>query len=81
MFLRADGFDAREMGGYSQGMNPKRATVYFEPELHRVLSQKAALSDRSISQLVNEAVRIALAEDAEDLERRLSLTRWQKWLP
>jgi len=46
----------------------KRATVYFEPYLHRALRLKAAETDRSVSQLVNDAVREALAEDAEDLE-------------
>ena len=56
------------MGGYSRTMSPKRATVYFDPDVHRALRQKAAKSDRSISQLVNEAVRFAFAEDAEDLK-------------
>ena len=46
----------------------KRATVYFEPHLHKALRLKAAETDRSVSELVNEAVREALAEDAEDLE-------------
>jgi hypothetical protein len=46
---------------------PKRATVYFDPELHRALRLKAAETDRSLSELVNEAVQLALAEDAEDL--------------
>ena len=45
----------------------KRATVYFESNLHRALRLKAAETDRSISELVNDAVREALAEDAEDL--------------
>jgi len=45
----------------------KRATVYFEPYLHRALRLKAAETDSSVSALVNEAVREALAEDAEDL--------------
>ena len=45
----------------------KRATVYFEPYLHRALRLKAAATDSSISELVNEAVREALAEDGEDL--------------
>jgi hypothetical protein len=45
----------------------KRATVYFAPEIHRALRLKAAASDRSISEMVNEAVRAALTEDAEDL--------------
>lgn len=46
---------------------PKRATVYFESDVHRALRLKAAASDRSISDMVNEAVKAALAEDAEDL--------------
>jgi hypothetical protein len=46
----------------------KRATVYFEPFLHRALRLKAAETDRSISELVNEAVKAALAEDASDIE-------------
>ena len=45
----------------------KRATVYFDPALHRALRVKAAELDRSLSDLVNEAVRQSLAEDAEDL--------------
>jgi histone H3/H4 len=46
---------------------PKRATVYFDPEIHRALRLKAAESERSMSELVNEAVKESLAEDAEDL--------------
>ena len=46
---------------------PKRATVYFDPDLHQALRMKAAVSSRSISEIVNEAVRRTLAEDAEDL--------------
>jgi len=45
----------------------KRATVYFEPEIHRALRLKAAETDRTMSDLVNEAVQLSLAEDAEDL--------------
>jgi hypothetical protein len=45
----------------------KRATIYFDPVLHRALRLKAAETDRSLSDLVNEAVRLSLAEDAEDL--------------
>ena len=44
----------------------KRATVYFDADLHRALRLKAAETDRSMSELVNEAVKLALAEDAED---------------
>ena len=46
----------------------KRATVYFDPYLHRALRLKAAETDRSISELVNEAVKAALAEDVSDIE-------------
>jgi hypothetical protein len=45
----------------------KRATVYFDPVLHRALRLKAAETDRSLSDLVNEAVKLSLVEDAEDL--------------
>jgi len=45
----------------------KRATVYFDAEVHRALRLKAAAADRSISDMVNDAVKLALAEDAEDL--------------
>lgn len=47
--------------------NTKRATVYFDPAVHRALRLKAAETDSSMSDLVNEAVRMSLAEDAEDL--------------
>ena len=45
----------------------KRATVYFEPDVHRALRLKAAASYRSISDMVNDAVKAALAEDADDV--------------
>ena len=46
----------------------KRATVYFEEGLHYALRIKAAQMQATISELVNKAVKISLAEDAEDLE-------------
>jgi plasmid stability protein len=46
---------------------PKRATVYFDADIHRALRLRAAASDQSISDMVNEAVKLTLAEDAEDL--------------
>ena len=46
----------------------KRATVYFDPEIHRALRLRAAATERTISEMVNDAVRLALADDAEDLE-------------
>ena len=45
----------------------KRSTVYFEPEIHQALRLKAATTHQSVSEVVNEAVRIALSEDQEDL--------------
>ena len=44
----------------------KRTTIYFDPNIHRALRIKSAELDRSVSELVNEAVRLSLAEDAED---------------
>ncbi|MCX7056564.1 MAG: CopG family transcriptional regulator [Proteobacteria bacterium] len=46
----------------------KRATVYFAADVHKALRLRAAASDRSVSDMVNDAVRVALAEDATDLE-------------
>ena len=47
--------------------NQKRTTIYFESVIHRALRLKSIETERSLSDLVNEAVRISLAEDAEDL--------------
>ncbi len=49
------------------GTHTKRATVYFDPQLHRALRHKAAETDRSLSDLVNESLRQSLRDDAEDL--------------
>lgn len=46
----------------------KRTTIYFEPDLHRALRLKAASSSRSVSEIVNEALRQSLREDQEDLD-------------
>lgn len=43
----------------------KRATVYFESDVHRALRLKAAETERSVSDLVNQAVRAQLAEDVD----------------
>ena len=45
----------------------KRATIYFDPALHRALRIKAAETETSLSDLVNVAVRRSLNEDAADL--------------
>lgn len=44
-----------------------RSTVYLDPELHQALRLKSAHSRRTMSDLVNEALRQALREDEEDL--------------
>lgn len=49
------------------GALTKRATVYFDPAMHRALQHKALDTSRSLSDIVNDAVRLSLAEDAEDL--------------
>jgi len=46
----------------------KRSTVYFEAEIHQALRIKAATTHQSVSEVVNEAVRVALSEDQEDLK-------------
>ena len=45
----------------------RRATVYLEPDLHKALKLKAVETSRSVSDLVNDAIRGALAEDADDI--------------
>lgn len=46
----------------------KRATIYFDADLHKALRLKAAATEKSMSDVVNDAVRLLLAEDAEDLQ-------------
>jgi hypothetical protein len=46
---------------------PNRATVYLRPELHKALKLKSIETDNSVSDLINEAVRVSLLEDADDL--------------
>ncbi len=45
----------------------KRATIYFDPELHKALKIKSVQSESTISDLVNAAIRQSLMEDYEDL--------------
>jgi len=45
----------------------KRATVYLEEDIHRALKLKSVEADQTISHLVNDAIRTALAEDLDDL--------------
>jgi plasmid stability protein len=61
----------------------KRATIYFDPAIHRALKIKAAETTRSVSDIVDDALRRELAEDEEDLrafeeragEKRLSFDK------
>ena len=46
----------------------KRATIYFEPELHRAVRLKSVHTNRTISDIVNDSLRSALSEDQEDLD-------------
>lgn len=46
----------------------KRSTVYFDPGVHQALRVKAATSQQSLSELVDEAVRLLMKEDQEDLQ-------------
>jgi len=55
----------------------KRATVYFDPLVHRILKIKAAETSSSISEIINSAILKELAEDKEDIqafEERISET-------
>ena len=45
----------------------KRSTIYFEPNIHQALKVRAASSHLSVSELVDEAVRLLMSEDQEDL--------------
>ncbi|MBT4520983.1 MAG: CopG family transcriptional regulator [Halieaceae bacterium] len=49
------------------GYLSKRSTVYFDPDIHQALKIKAASSDSSLSEIVDEAVRLLMLEDQEDL--------------
>jgi hypothetical protein len=61
--------DVMTLKRYNSFMKPlqKRTTIYFDPDIHRALRFKAAETDRSVSELVNEAVKLRLAEDVEDI--------------
>jgi len=54
-------------GGDFMSTQAKRATIYFDPDLHKALKLKALETSRSITDLVNQAVKEALSEDVEDI--------------
>jgi hypothetical protein len=43
------------------------STVYFDPALHKALRLKTAEENRSISEIVNEAIALLTLDDAEDI--------------
>jgi len=45
----------------------KRSTIYFDPSIHQALRLRAASTQASVSELVDEAVRLLMREDQEDL--------------
>jgi hypothetical protein len=56
-----------KIGGDIMATLAKRATVYFDPAIHKALKLKSIETSKSISDLVNMAVKESLAEDAEDI--------------
>jgi plasmid stability protein len=60
---------ARYVGGEVIAMSEsRRSTIYLDADVHRALRLKSAETDRSVSELVNDAVRAALSDDAEDIK-------------
>ena len=51
-----------------QQTTTKRSTIYLDENIHKALRLKAAETHRSISDLVNEAVKRTFVEDQQDLE-------------
>lgn len=48
----------------------RRATIYLDPFIHKALKIKALETSRTVSDLVNQAVREALAEDLAAFDQR-----------
>lgn len=46
----------------------KRSTIYFDPTIHQALRLKAASTHLSVSELVDEALRLIMRDDQEDLK-------------
>ena len=45
-----------------------KATLYLEEPIHKALRMKAAETRQSMSELVNDALKVSLLEDLEDIE-------------
>jgi hypothetical protein len=54
-------------GGINMSLT-KRATVYFDPDIHKTLKVKAAESSTSISELIDNLLRNEFLADQEDLK-------------
>jgi len=46
----------------------KRATIYLEPQIHKLLKLKAAETSSSISEIVNDLLRAEFLDEAEDIQ-------------
>ena len=49
------------------GQRSKRATVYFESGIYNAICLKAAQTQQSVSDIVNNAVSLVVCEDQDDL--------------
>ena len=49
-------------------MSLTRTTVYLDPKIHRAIKMRAVQMSMSISEVISEALRLSLKEDAVDLE-------------
>ena len=58
----------------------KRSTVYFDPDLHKALKIKAAIDNRSISELVDQAVRFALQHQSKTKQIPEVVALLRSWL-
>lgn len=45
----------------------KRTTIYFDPSIYKALKFKSVETSKSISTIVNDAVKASLSEDAHDI--------------
>jgi L-rhamnose mutarotase len=60
-------YDVIEQGGGIMTKLKKRTTIYLDPVLHKALRVKAIDDNKSVSEIINETIIQAWAEDVEDL--------------
>ena len=53
--------------GYATPNLSKRATIYFDPAIHRILKVKAAETSTTVSGLIDAAIRRELSQDLDNL--------------